>query len=86
MKDESVMLKGWPAVPAILMLAVTPVLTVLVVSIPAAWLINHVFAANLIHSVFSVEHLGYWRVVGLFALWSVAKFKIKFEGPSKPAK
>ena len=63
MKDESWTLSGWPAVPAILMLAVTPVLTTLVISLLITWLVNHVFAANAIHTIFGVEHIGYWRVV-----------------------
>lgn len=83
MKDESWTLTGWPAVPVFLMLAVTPVVTALVVSLPVSWLVNHIFAANAIHAVFGVEHLGYWRVVGLFAILFAANFKIKFSGPSK---
>lgn len=83
MKDENWGLEGWPAVPLFLMLAVTPVLTALVVSIPVTWLINHVFAVGAIDAVFGVEHLGYWRVVGLFAIVFAAQFKIKVHGPSK---
>jgi hypothetical protein len=65
------------------MLAVTPVLTALVISGPVAWLVNHVFAANAIHAIFGVEHFGYWRAVGLIALWYAARFKIKVQGSSK---
>ena len=83
MKDESWTLAGWPAVPFFLMLAVTPVLTVLVLSLPIAWLVNHIFATNAILAIFGVEHLGYWRVVGLFAILFATKFKIKFQGSSK---
>jgi hypothetical protein len=83
MKDESWTLTGWPAVPVILMLAVTPVVTALVVSLPVAWLVNHIFAANAIHAIFGVEHLGYSRVVGLFAILFATQFKIKFQGSSK---
>jgi len=66
-----------------LMLAVTPVLTALVMSLPIAWLINHVFAISAIHAIFGVEHLRYWQAVGLFALWYAARTKIKVHGPSK---
>jgi hypothetical protein len=59
------------------MLAVTPVLTALAMSMPVAWLVNRVFAVGAIHAVFGVEHLGYWRVVGLFALWFATQLKIK---------
>lgn len=83
MKDEGWTLTGWPAVPIVLMLVVTPVATALVVSLPVAWLVNHIFAANAIHSIFGVEHLGYWRVVGLFAILLSVNFKIKFSGRSK---
>jgi hypothetical protein len=83
MKDENWNLTGWPAVPAFLMLAVTPVVTALVVSLPVAWLVNRVFATSAIHAVFGVERLGYWRVVGLFAILFVTGFKIKFHGSSK---
>ncbi|MGA8730865.1 MAG: hypothetical protein WB608_19070 [Terracidiphilus sp.] len=83
MKDESWTLSGWPAVPAILMLAVTPVLTALAISLPVTWLINQVFAPTAIHEVFGVEQIGYWRVVGLFAILFASKFKIKLQGPSK---
>jgi len=83
MKDASWTLTGWPAVPVFLMLAVTPVLTALVISLPVAWLVNHIFAASAIHAIFGVEHLGYWRVVGLFAILFAIDFKIKIHGPSE---
>lgn len=83
MKDESWTLTGWSAVPAFLMLAITPVLTALVISLPIAWLVNQIFATTAIRAIFGVEHLGYWRVVGIFALIFATKFKIKFHGSSK---
>jgi hypothetical protein len=42
-----------------------------------------VFAVATIHAVFGVEHLGYWRVVGLFALGFATQFKIKVHGSSE---
>ena len=83
MKDQSWTLASWLAVPAFLMLAVTPVVTALVVSLPVAWLINHIFSAAAIYAVFGVERLGFWRVVGLFAVVFAADFKIKFSGISE---
>ena len=83
MKAENWTLAGWPAVPVFLMLAVTPVLTALVISLPVAWLVNHIFAAGAIHAIFGVEHLGYWRVVGLFAILFMTGFKFKIHGSSK---
>ena len=83
MNDESWSLSGWPAVPVFLMLAVAPVVTALVISLPVSWLVNHIFATNAIRAIFGVGHLGYWRVVGLFAILFAAKFKVKFHGSSK---
>lgn len=83
MRNESTILEGWPAVPLFLMLAVTPVLTALVMSIPVAWLVNRMFAVGAIHAVFGVDHLGYWRVVELFALAFATRFKINVHGPSQ---
>lgn len=83
MKDEGKTLTGWPAVRMFLMLAVTPVLTALVMSLPIGWLVNHVFAIGTIHAIFGVERLGYWRVVGLFAIWFATRTKIKVHGPRK---
>jgi hypothetical protein len=83
MKDETKTLTEWSAVPVFLMLVVTTVLTALVMSLPVAWLVNHVFAISTIHAIFGAEQLGYWQTVGLFALWYVARFKIKVNGPSK---
>lgn len=81
MRDETKTLRGWPAVRMFLMLAVTPMLTALVMSMPIGWLVNHVFAIGAIHAVFGVERLGYWRVVGLFAIWYALRARIRVQGP-----
>ena len=78
MKDETLTLTGWPAVPVFLMAAVTQVLTALVMSLPITWLVNHVFSANVIHAIFANDQLGYWRCVGVFAIWFAAKARIKW--------
>ena len=83
MKDEDWTLAGWPAIPAFLVLAVAPVFTALVISLPAAWLVNHIFAPNVLLFLFGVERFNYWRVVGLFALLFATQFKIKIHGSSK---
>lgn len=83
MKYESWTLTGWQAIPVFLTLAVTPIVTALVVSLPIAWLINHIFSAAAIHAVFGVDRLGFWRVVGLFAILFAANFRIKFSGGSE---
>jgi len=83
MKDKNWNLVGWSVVPVFLLLAATPVLTALVISRPVAWLVNHIFAASAIHAIFGVEHLGYWRVVGLFAILFAARFEFKIRGSSE---
>jgi hypothetical protein len=59
MKEESLTLRGWPAVPVFLMLVVTNVLTALVMALPITWLVNRVFAGSLIHAIFASDELGY---------------------------
>jgi hypothetical protein len=83
MTNESWTWTGWPAVPVFLTAAFAPLLTTLVISIPVVWLVNHIFAAGAIHVIFGVEHLGYWRVVGLFAIGFAVQFKIKIHGSVK---
>lgn len=78
MKDGSLTLTGWPAVPLFLMGAVTHLLTALIMSVPITWLVNHVFAANAIHAIFASDRLGYWRCVGIFAIWFAATGRIKW--------
>lgn len=83
MNDESRTLKGWPAVRMFLMLAATPVITALTLALPISWLVNREFATGTIHAIFGVERLGYWRVVGLFAIRFAARGKIELHGPRK---
>jgi hypothetical protein len=65
------------------MLAVAPVVTALIISLPVAWLVNLIFATTAIRAIFGVEHLGYWRVVGLFAILFATNFKVKSHGSSE---
>ena len=83
MESENLTLKGWLAVPVFLVAVITPVLTALVTSLPISWLVNHIFAASAIRIIFGVERLGYWRVVGLFAIAFAIQFKIKVHGSPK---
>ena len=83
MNDESRTLKGWSAVRMFLMLAVTPVITTLILALPISWLVNREFAAGAIHAVFGVERLGYWKVVGLFAIRFATRGEIKLQRPRK---
>lgn len=78
MKDKSLTVKGWPAVPVFLMLVGTNALTALVMALPITWLVNRVFAASAIRAIFPSDQLGYWRCVGLFLIWFAAKGRIKW--------
>ena len=78
MKDESRTLTSWTAVPIFLMAVVTRVLTSLVMSLPITWLVNDVLSANAIHAIFASDRLGYWRCVGMYAIWFAATGRIKW--------
>lgn len=78
MKDDSMTLNGWAAVPIFLMAVLTQALTALVMAAPITWLVNHVFSASAIHAVFANDKLGYWQCVGMFAIWFAAKGRIKW--------
>jgi hypothetical protein len=82
MKDESLTFTGWSAVPVFLMVTVTQVLTALILSLPITWLVNHVLSAKCIEFIWGSDRLGYWRCVGVFAIWFAAKARIKWTGKS----
>jgi hypothetical protein len=66
-----------------LMQAVRPLITALTLALPISWLANRELATGAIHAIFGVEHLGYWRVVGLFAIRFAARGKIELHGHRK---
>lgn len=78
MKDESLTVTGWKAVPVFLLMMGTQVLTALTMALPITWLVNHEFAASLIRGIFSSDHFGYWQCVGIYAIWFTAKGRIKW--------
>jgi hypothetical protein len=78
MKDESLTLTGWPAVPVFLMVAATQALTALAMALPITWLINHVLSPMALRWVFGTDRLGYLRCVGMFAIWFAATARIKW--------
>ncbi len=83
-KTNDLTLTGWPAVGALAMIAITKALTAFVMAYPLAWLASHIFATGeLLRFVFGAEGLSYWRCIGLFALWHVARARIKFSGPTQ---
>lgn len=76
-------LTGWPAVVVFVTMGLTKALTILVLSLPVAWLANRVFAVDAIHVIFGADRLSYWRCVGLFAIWHSARLRIKISGRSQ---
>ncbi len=83
-KTDNATLNGWPAVGALAMILLTNVSTALVLAWPLAWLASAVFgggSASALRALFAEGHLSYWRCVGLFAMWHVARIRIKFSGP-----
>lgn len=78
MKDESVTLTGWQAVPVFLMMVGTQVLTALTMALPITWLVSHLFAASCIRAIFASGQFGYWQCVGIYAIWFAAKRRIKW--------
>lgn len=73
-------LTGWPAIRTTFALLLSKALTVLVLSVPITWLVNHIFSASAIHVVFNADRFGYWRCVGLFAIWHLSRGRITFSG------
>lgn len=73
---------GWSAVVLLATVAVSKMLTAVVVSFPITWLVRHIFAAAPLRFVFGEGGLSYWRCVGLFVIWFTARVKIKLSGPA----
>lgn len=78
MKDESLTLTGWQAVPVFLTMMGTQVLTALAMALPITWLVNHIFASGWIRVIFAGGQFGYWQCVGIYAIWFTAKGRIKW--------
>jgi hypothetical protein len=45
-----------------------------------AWLVNRIFGVGTIQAIFGPDHFIYCRCVGLFAMWSAARGKVKHSG------
>jgi hypothetical protein len=82
-KANDFTLTGWSAAGALVTIALTKVLTALLMSFPLAWLVNHVFGTSAIQAIFGTGHFSYWRCVGLFAIWFATRVKIKFSDPAQ---
>ena len=82
-KKDHFTLSGWPAVGVMMALALTKSLTALIMSVPIVWLVRHIFSGALLRLLFGADGLGYWRCVGLFAIWFAARIRITISGPSQ---
>lgn len=83
-KTDHFTVTGWSAVGALVMIVLAKALTALVLSYPLVWLVNKEFATGgAIQAVFGTDHVSYWRCMGLFAIWHVARIRIKFSGPAQ---
>ena len=81
-KTDHPTLSGWPAVGALAMIVLTKVITALVLAYPLARLASAEFGGgSALRALVGEGHLGYWRCVGLFAIWHLARIRIKFSGP-----
>ena len=82
--SNNITLTGWPAVGVLATIAAIRALTALVLSYPLVWLANKEFASGgAVRAAFGTDHVSYWRCVGLFAIWHVARIQIKFSGPEQ---
>jgi hypothetical protein len=83
-KTDNSTLSGWSAVGALATVTATKVLTALVMSFPLSWLASYVFGGGVaLRALFGPDGLSYWRCVGLFAIWHVARIRIKYSGPAQ---
>lgn len=83
-KTDQFTLSGWSAVGALVMIVFAKAATALVLSYPLVWLANKEFATGgAIRAVFGTDQVSYWRCVGLFAIWHMARIRIKFSVPAQ---
>lgn len=82
-ENQSVTLRGWDAVFAMAGVALSSAGTALLMSLPIAWLVNHLFAAGLIRAVFGGDRFRYWQCVMVFAIVYCARIKLTFPNTIK---
>lgn len=82
-ESHSVNLRGWDAVMGMAGVLLSWAGTALLMSLPIAWMINHVFAAGAIRAVFGTDRLRYWQCVTVFAIWYCARVKFAFPNTLK---
>jgi hypothetical protein len=61
---------------------ITQTSTALLMSFPLSWLASRIFGGVVFQTLLGESRLSYWRCVGLYAIWFVARVKIKFSGPA----
>jgi hypothetical protein len=74
---------GWSAVSFLATITATKALTAFVIAFPITWLVRHILGSALLGLAFGADGFTYWRCVGLFGVWFVARLKIRFSGPSQ---
>jgi len=83
-KTDHSTLSGWSAVGAFLTMALAKAITALVLAYPLSWLGSEVFGGGIAARIlFGQSGLSYWRCVDLFAIWNVARIRVKFSGPAQ---
>lgn len=83
-KTDHLTLGGRSVAGALATIVLAKALTALVLSYPLVWLVNREFAAGgALRAVFGTDQVSYWRCVGLYAIWHVARIRIKFSGPAQ---
>jgi len=58
-ESKSVTLRGWDAVMGMAGVLFSWVCTALLISLPIVWMVNHVFAAGAIRTVFGCDRIRY---------------------------
>ncbi len=82
--SDNLTLTGWSAVGAMATVALTKALTAFILAVPLSWLARYVFGGGVVlQALVGQDGLSYRRCVGLFAIWFVARIRIKFSGPAQ---
>jgi hypothetical protein len=82
-ESKSVTLRGWDAVMGMAGVLFSWVCTALLISLPIVWMVNHVFAAGAIRTVFGCDRIRYWQCVMVFAIWYCTRVKFTFPNTLK---
>lgn len=73
----------WSTIGGLAMIAVSKMLTALVLSSLITLLVRHIFAGEQLRFLFGAEGFSYWRCVGLYFLWFAVRMKINISGSAR---